>query len=97
MTYGASNVGKTATMLGQSNSNKTIGIIPSAIAWMYSLIEDCKQRTGARISVRVSAVEVVGPSENLKDLLAEQASGMLNKVLQDMTLLREKILTYDQG
>ncbi len=29
-------------------------------------------RTGARFSVRVSAVEIVGKSENLKDLLGDQ-------------------------
>lgn len=33
-------------------------------------------RTGARFSMRISAVEVVGSSENLKDLLAEQAAGV---------------------
>jgi kinesin family protein 26 len=32
-------------------------------------------RTGARFSIRVSAVEVVGRSENLKDLLQEQSIG----------------------
>ena len=31
-------------------------------------------RTGARFSVRVSAIEVVGKSENLKDLLVEQGN-----------------------
>lgn len=34
-------------------------------------------RTGARFSVRVSAVEVVGKSENLKDLLGEQGNGSM--------------------
>ena len=33
-------------------------------------------RSGARFSVRVSAIEVVGSSENLRDLLADQAAGM---------------------
>ena len=75
LVYGASNVGKTSTMVGNYGSNQTLGIIPSAIAWMYSLIDDSKQRTGARISIRVSAVEVVGKSEHLKDLLSEQTSG----------------------
>ncbi|XP_057304780.1 kinesin-related protein 10-like isoform X1 [Hydractinia symbiolongicarpus] len=75
LSYGASATGKTTTMVGSDNSNKDLGILPAAIAWLYSLLEDCKQRTGARISVRVSAVEVVGSTENLKDLLADQASG----------------------
>lgn len=75
LSYGASATGKTTTMVGSDNSNKDLGILPAAIAWLYSLLEDCKQRTGARISVRVSAVEVVGSTENLKDLLSDQASG----------------------
>ena len=33
-------------------------------------------RTGARFSIRVSAVEVVGRSENLKDLLQDQSTGI---------------------
>ena len=33
-------------------------------------------RTGARFSIRVSAVEVVGRSENLKDLLQDQSKGI---------------------
>ena len=32
-------------------------------------------RTGSRFSVRVSAVEIVGRSEKVRDLLAEQATG----------------------
>ena len=75
VTYGGPNTGKTRTMVGQDDSGTTAGILPCAIAWLYSLIDDCKQRTGARISVRVSAVEVVGRNEELRDLLSEQVSG----------------------
>ncbi|XP_066916450.1 uncharacterized protein [Clytia hemisphaerica] len=75
VTYGGPGTGKTRTMVGQDGSSTTAGILPCAIAWLYSLIDDCKQRTGARISIRVSAVEVVGRNEELKDLLADQASG----------------------
>ena len=32
-------------------------------------------RTGTKFSVRVSAVEIVGRSETVRDLLAEQATG----------------------
>ena len=66
-------------MVGSDESNRTLGVIPAAITWLYSLIEDCKQRTGARISVRVSAVEVIGHTEQLKDLLSEQAHGKFIK------------------
>ena len=75
ITYGGPGTGKTRTIVGQDDSNTTAGILPCAIAWLYSLIDDCKQRTGARISVRVSAIEVVGRNEELRDLLADQASG----------------------
>jgi len=75
VTYGGPGTGKTRTIVGQDDSNTTAGILPCAIAWLYSLIDDCKQRTGARISVRVSAIEVVGRNEELRDLLADQASG----------------------
>ena len=44
--------------------------------WVPEVILIGNFRTGARFSVRVSAVEVVGKSENLKDLLGEQ--GMHN-------------------
>lgn len=37
-------------------------------------------RTGTRFSVRVSAVEIVGRSETVRDLLAEQATGTVNKL-----------------
>lgn len=73
--YGGPSTGKTHTMVGHDDSNLTVGILPCAISWLYNLINDCKERTGARISVRVSAVEVVGKNETLKDLLAEQTSG----------------------
>ncbi|XP_065655982.1 kinesin-related protein 10 isoform X7 [Hydra vulgaris] len=75
ISYGAANVGKTKTMIGADTDNLNLGIIPCAITWLYNLIEDSKQRVGSRISVRISAVEVVGKSEVLKDLLAEQCSG----------------------
>lgn len=77
LVYGAAGVGKSSTMVGNDESNRSLGVIPAAVAWLYSLIEDCKQRTGARISVRVSAVEVIGQNEQLKDLLSEQATGNL--------------------
>lgn len=40
-------------------------------------------RTGSRFSVRVSAVEIVGRSEKVRDLLAEQATGNKNKFLMN--------------
>lgn len=70
-------VGKSYTMIGKDDSMQSLGIIPCAISWLFKLINECKEKTGARFSVRVSAVEVWGKDENLKDLLSEVATGSL--------------------
>ena len=67
--------GKTFTMLGVDDSPLNLGVIPCAIAWLFRLINEQKERTGARFSVRVSAVEVTGKEERLKDLLSHVAAG----------------------
>lgn len=65
-------------MIGNSNSAQEIGVIPSAIWWLYRAINEHKHRTGARFSVRVSAVELSGKAEELRDLLADYAAGINN-------------------
>lgn len=67
--------GKSYTMLGTTDSANTLGVIPCAISWLFRGINEQKQKTGARFSVRVSAVEVCGPSNQLKDLLSGHANG----------------------
>jgi kinesin family protein 26 len=66
-------------MVGSPDSTNTLGVIPCAISWLFRGINEQKQKTGARFSVRVSAVEVLqqsgGTSQQLKDLLAGHASG----------------------
>lgn len=62
-------------MVGDDSTCQTVGLIPCAIAWLFKVINEQKDQTGARFSVRVSAVEVSGKQENLKDLLAEVAQG----------------------
>ena len=62
-------------MIGVDDSQQNLGILPCSIAWLFKLINDQKDQTGARFSVRVSAVEVTGKQEQLKDLLADVASG----------------------
>ena len=64
-------------MIGQDSGPQTLGIVPCAIAWLFKLINDQKDHTGARFSVRVSAVEVSGKQETLKDLLADVAHGKI--------------------
>lgn len=53
-----SDAGKSYTMIGRHDSLQTLGIIPCAISWLFKLINERREKTGARFSVRVSAVEV---------------------------------------
>lgn len=73
--------GKTYTMIGVDEGSQNLGIIPCSISWLFKLIEMQKERTGARFSVRVSAVEVTGKNETLKDLLADVANGMFMDIV----------------
>lgn len=61
-------------MIGSSTEDGA-GLIPSAISWLFRGIGEQKSKTGARFSVRVSAVEIAGPAEVLRDLLAQHATG----------------------
>ena len=62
-------------MIGVDDNPQNLGVIPCAIAWLFKIINEQKEQTGARFSVRVSAVEVTGKQETLKDLLADVAAG----------------------
>ena len=62
-------------MVGEDTSLQTIGVIPCAISWLFRLINDQKQKSGAKFSVRVSSVELYGKDEHVKDLLADQDTG----------------------
>ncbi|XP_062863612.1 kinesin-like protein KIF26B isoform X2 [Trichomycterus rosablanca] len=75
--FGHAKLGKTYTMIGKDDSMQNLGIIPCAISWLFKIIDERKEKTGARFSVRVSAVEVWGRDENLKDLLSDVATGSL--------------------
>uniref|UniRef100_A0A1A8P5B7 Kinesin family member 26B n=2 Tax=Nothobranchius rachovii TaxID=451742 RepID=A0A1A8P5B7_9TELE len=75
--FGHSKLGKSYTMIGRDDSLQTLGIIPCAISWLFKLINERKEKTGARFSVRDGEVEVWGKDENLKDLLSEMATGSL--------------------
>uniref|UniRef100_A0A3Q1HRJ6 Kinesin motor domain-containing protein n=1 Tax=Anabas testudineus TaxID=64144 RepID=A0A3Q1HRJ6_ANATE len=71
--FGHANLGKTYTMIGQECSTQSLGVAPTAISWLFKVIEERKEKAGARFSVRVSAVEISGREETLTDLLAELA------------------------
>ncbi|KAF1377068.1 hypothetical protein PFLUV_G00218050 [Perca fluviatilis] len=64
--------GKTYTMIGRDCSTQSLGVAPTAISWLFKVIEERRQKAGARFSVGASAVEISGREETLTDLLADQ-------------------------
>ncbi|EDL97432.1 kinesin family member 26A (predicted), partial [Rattus norvegicus] len=81
--------GKSYTMIGKDSSPQSLGIVPCAISWLFRLIDERKERLGTRFSIRVSAVEVCGHDQSLRDLLAEVASGCLQDTQSPGVYLRE--------
>ncbi|CAL8300277.1 unnamed protein product [Boreogadus saida] len=69
--FGHVKLGKTYTMLGKDGSAQSLGVVPCAISWLFKLITERKEKAATRFSVRVSAVEIFGKDEELKDLLSE--------------------------
>ncbi|KAM4712534.1 kinesin-like protein KIF26A isoform 2-T2 [Anableps anableps] len=72
--YGHANLGKTYTMIGRDCSTQSLGVAPTAISWLFKVIEERREKSAASFSVRVSAVEISGQEETLTDLLAELAA-----------------------
>jgi hypothetical protein len=64
-------------MLGSVTSSNDLGAIPCAISWLYKGINEKRQKSGARFSVRVSAlgINATKPGSSAKDLLAALATG----------------------
>ncbi|XP_078263274.1 kinesin-like protein KIF26A isoform X2 [Rhinoraja longicauda] len=87
--FGHVKLGKTYTMIGKDNSTQNLGVIPCAISWLFKLINERKEKTGTRFSVRVSAVEIWGKDETLRDLLSEVANGNLQDGQSPGVYLRE--------
>ncbi|MBN3288792.1 KI26A protein, partial [Polyodon spathula] len=87
--FGHVKLGKTFTMIGRDNSTQNLGIVPCAISWLFKLINERKEKMGTRFSVRVSAVEICGKDEILKDLLSDVASGSLQDGQSPGVYLRE--------
>ncbi|XP_059353832.1 kinesin-like protein KIF26A [Carassius carassius] len=69
--FGQANLGKSYTMIGRDSSMQSLGVAPCAISWLFKLIEERKEKTGTRFSIRVSAVEICGREEVLRDLLVD--------------------------
>ena len=72
--FGHASLGKTYTMIGSDESSKTLGIIPTAVAWLFRAVKEKKETKNARFAIRVSAMEIGGQSEDIRDLLAGQAA-----------------------
>ncbi|XP_069008285.1 kinesin-like protein KIF26A isoform X1 [Embiotoca jacksoni] len=87
--FGQVKLGKTYTMIGKDGSTQSLGIVPCAISWLFKLINERKEKTGTRFSVRVSAVEIFGKDEELKDLLSEVSTGSLQEGQSPGIHLRE--------
>ncbi|KAM6202752.1 kinesin-like protein KIF26A [Rhynchocyon petersi] len=87
--FGHTSLGKSYTMIGKDSSPQSLGVVPCAISWLFKLIQERREHTGTRFSVRVSAVEVCGHDQNLRDLLADLASGNLQDTQSPGVYLRE--------
>lgn len=62
-------------MIGRDDGTPNLGIIPCAISWLFKLIKKKTDKTWANISVSVSAVEVCGETEVIRDLLTGSETG----------------------
>lgn len=62
-------------MIGRDDGTPNLGIIPCAISWLFKLINKKKDKTWATILVSVSAVEVCGETEVIRDLLSGFEAG----------------------
>ncbi|CAL8312125.1 unnamed protein product [Lota lota] len=67
--FGHANLGKTYTLIGRDCSTQSLGVAPTAISWLFRVMEERKEKAGGRFSVSVSAVEISGREETLSDLL----------------------------
>ncbi|KAK3542552.1 hypothetical protein QTP86_029440, partial [Hemibagrus guttatus] len=94
--FGHAHLGKTYTMIGKDASTQSLGVAPCAISWLFKLIEERKEKAGARFSVRVSAVEISGRDEVLTDLLADVSTGMLPDIQGVGVYLKEDPVSGSQ-
>lgn len=68
-------MGKTRTMVGSHSAESELGIMPTAISWLYQAISHLKVNKASRFSVRVSAVVVDAPGKEVSDVLGDFAQG----------------------
>ncbi|KAK1874714.1 Kinesin-like protein KIF26A [Dissostichus eleginoides] len=94
--FGHANLGKTYTMIGRDCSTQSLGVAPTAISWLFKVMEDRREKSGAGFSVRASAVEISGREEALTDLLSDQ-QGALTHLLADQQGALTHLLADQQG
>ncbi|TRY57016.1 hypothetical protein DNTS_023927 [Danionella cerebrum] len=87
--FGQANLGKSYTMIGRDSSTQSLGVAPCAISWLFKLIEERKEKMGTRFSILVSAVEICGREEMLRDLLADCSTGASQGTQSTVISLRE--------
>ena len=71
-------VGKSFTMFGSpnyGNDSGNYGAIFYAIIWLFRCVHERKLKTGAKFSLRVSAIEICGSANTIKDLLVDYING----------------------
>lgn len=72
-------------MIGRDCSTQSLGVAPTAISWLFKVIEERREKVGGRFSIRASAVEISGREETLTDLLAglHEAAGPAVSLKED--------------
>lgn len=77
-------------MFGSMTSSSELGAIPCAISWLYKGINEKRQKSGARFSVRVSAlgINATKPGSSAKDLLAALATGNYLNAIFNLNIFR---------
>ncbi len=77
------------TMIGHDGCTQSLGVIPCAISWLFKLITRKKDKTWANISVSVSAVEVCGEKNGIRDLLTDVDTGNCKETYKPDAYLKE--------
>ncbi|XP_053737440.1 kinesin-like protein KIF26B isoform X1 [Synchiropus splendidus] len=69
---GCADVGSWTSMVGSDESAQKLGLIPTAISWLYAAVERRREKTWTDLSVSISAIELCcGEEDTLRDLLGE--------------------------
>lgn len=77
------------TMIGHDGCTQSLGVIPCAITWLFKLINRKKDKTWANISVSVSAVEVCGENNAIRDLLSDVDTSTSKETYKTDAFLKE--------